>query len=134
MGQKTKLKHIRKDTVYCEDISAICIEKEKINGYFKKNNRENIGFKAILNLDKFVPIGFNQFSNSLEFELSTEENNKPNSLRKLTTVEEEKGAPLLLFVPNAQDHSQKAKGDAWLNSSTSVQHRSTYNSGINTTA
>ena len=72
--KKTRVKIIKNSST-CDDLSALCISKDKVFEIMQFTNSFSIGFQGQLNKGFNLPIQEKQFSNSLNFTLFTEEKN-----------------------------------------------------------
>lgn len=88
MLKNTKIRRLQAKDIPCDELTALCINKNTTEEFFKNNTNSNLGLKANLNLERFLPIKYSQFSNSLDFDITTEKKGEKKSLRNLNEFSE----------------------------------------------
>lgn len=87
----------------CDDTSAICIPINNISSIMNITNSKSVGFQAQLNNKQNLPINEMQFSNSLEFQLSTQDST--GKTRILTEAEFHIHFEIRLKIPVTKNNS-----------------------------
>ena len=78
---KIKVRHLQNNDLECDlDFSAICLNKEKMKSLMNSTGVDKIGFKGELNKNVTLPIKEEQFSNSINFYFTDEDEGNKNRI------------------------------------------------------
>jgi len=70
-----KIRYLQNKAEDCDpDLSAFCLDKDKMGALMNSTATDSVGFKGELNKDVQLPIKQEQFSNSMNFHFSDEDN------------------------------------------------------------